>query len=45
MLGAAAPVEKMILGNVTCEETAADDAEPELDGPTEVEADALGDEL
>lgn len=49
MLEAAELVEKTILGNVICEETAADDAtddaNPETDEAAEAEADALGDEL
>jgi hypothetical protein len=47
MLGAAEPVEKTILGNVICEEAAADAADPELDKAVEAEAeaDALEDEL
>jgi hypothetical protein len=43
MLEATEPVEKTILGNVICEETAADDADPELDSSAEAEADALAD--
>jgi hypothetical protein len=45
MLEVAEPVEKTMLGNVICEETAADDADPELDTATGMDADALGDEL
>jgi hypothetical protein len=45
MLEATEPVEKTILGNVICEETAADDADPELDNPAGVKADAPEDEL
>jgi hypothetical protein len=43
MLEATEPVEKKILGNVICDETAADDADPELDSSAEAEADALED--
>jgi hypothetical protein len=45
MLGAAEPVEKTILGNVICEEAAADTAGPELEKAVEVEVDTLEDEL
>jgi hypothetical protein len=34
-----------MLGNVICEETAADDAGPELDSSSEADANALTDEL
>jgi hypothetical protein len=43
MLGAAEPVEKTMLGNVICEEVAADTVDSELDKA--VKADALEDEL
>jgi hypothetical protein len=45
MLEVAEPVEKTMLGNVICEETAADDADPELDTATGMEVDALEEEL
>jgi hypothetical protein len=45
MLEATEPVEKTMLGNVICEETAADDADPKLDNQAGVETDALEDEL
>jgi hypothetical protein len=45
MLEATEPVEKTMLGNVICEETAADDAGPELDSSSEADANALTDEL
>lgn len=50
MLEATELVEKTMLGNVICEETAAaddatDDAGPEMDEAAGVEADALGSEL
>jgi hypothetical protein len=40
MLGAAESVEKTMLGNVICEEAAADTADPELDKAVEVETEA-----
>jgi hypothetical protein len=44
MLEATELVEKTILGNMT-EEAAGDEANPELNKPVEIEADALEDEI